>query len=310
MKIITFFYINAAFVFSCQIFPGSCVLLTGPSSAGKSSLAYALKESFPAQEWCIINFGEYRGDLLLQGAKRLGLVPADYVNVNNIVLDCDVQKFLATLDVVTAAEKLTKWGEVFNDCDRCFVEYLRACYTQQGNLIIDVPLYKKGELLSLLQQRLREFRLFFVFVHVPFNLLHQRVTERNEQKGEHEFRFLNQVIFRYFCYYHLEEQPTTRSLGYIEKNDLQASIMQWTMGSPSFVKIPSGATLFEEIVKRCEFRNKTMCLTPRLLYDYVIDTSVYNPLEGAKNLYEALQESYEQSQFFENQTDDLIEWAI
>ncbi|MCL4380222.1 AAA family ATPase, partial [Candidatus Dependentiae bacterium] len=254
MKIITFFYIIAASVSACQIFPGSCVLLTGPSSAGKSSLAHALKESFPAQEWCILNFGEYRRDLLLQGAKRLELIPADYVNINNIVLDCDVQKFLATLDVVTAAEKLTKWREVFSDCDRRFVEYLRECCTRQENLIIDVPLYKKGELLSLLQQGLKYFKLFFVFVHVPFNLLYQRVTERNEQKSEHEFRYLNQVIFRYFCYYHLEEQLTTRSLGCIEKNDLQAFITQWTMSVPSFVKIPSGITLFEEIVKRCEFK--------------------------------------------------------
>lgn len=282
------------------------IVLTGPSCAGKSTLARFMQTDFPFDEWHIISFGLFRQQMLLEKAKQLELVPLDYFNNNNILLDQEVQKNIGVCEKSIAEQKKYAWDMAFNECDILFAEHVRMLTHENKNLIIDVPLYKKNTF-SQLACSLQNCELFFVLVHVSFECLAERVLQRS-CKTNTDYRYINQVAYRYALYYRSGEIASDDTLDAISVEAIRNFVVKWTSEQENFVFLSTKEDLADDIVRRLNAENyKKIFLIPRLQYDYVLDTSKYTPQECAVKVRCAWLKHRSISKFFANKADVLMD---
>ena len=261
------------------------IVMTGPSCAGKSTLSEIFKKIFFAEDWYVINFGTFRLQILNDKAKELDLVSQDYINENNIILDQEVQKRLIKLGENDVQQKRDAWNQVFDLCDSIFFQYLDDLCKIHKNILIDIPLYSKNTFSCLLNSKLKNYNTFFVFVHVPFEKLLERVDKRNKRNNDKEYRYMNQVIYRYFLYYRVVLQKNNRTLEEFSKTLLKKNIVEWTQEKKYFVTLPTSYELADYILGSLKFDQEKMFLEPKLNYDCIIDTNKYTPEDAALLLH-------------------------
>jgi len=256
---------------------GKCIILDGASSAGKSTLARHLVEILPGA-WKIMHHSLCVAHVVEQ-SKQNDLLPDDYVYKG-------LPDFFKTIRITIAAcqgneknKKRQEWQHIHYEWRKLFYENVAQELSAGTNIILDASLYSKQEL-TLAQNALRSYEPYFVFLHIPFETLIERIHKRNLHGDIKEYRYLNQVIHQYACCYCAQEQENEYTIGMLSTDTIQKIIHTYAncLTDSMFPFLPIGNQLIEEVMTILGISEKlNSFITPRLLHDVIVNTQHNSP---------------------------------
>lgn len=262
------------------------IILNGSSTAGKSSIARELQHILP--DYCAVSYDTFREILWLSIAKELGLISHDYVFKNVTLLFQDVKHSLAQLVEEERKIKSQAWNPFAPIIDEKFYEHIAGLVLEGKKVIVDTIILAKKQVACI--KKLPQNELCVLFVHVPLEVIIERISRRNGTGKLDEFRPINKVLFHYPLYYRATVSPNNvfgieTSSSLIEDIVSKASCLdcQWSV-------FPTGPQLAERMIKALGIQHSTekIALMPRLTHDYFVDTGKLSSEEAALEIKAAL----------------------
>ena len=183
------------------------IVLMGPSSAGRSSLAQCLQAKL-GDGFAVASNNDFVKNSLIEQANAMGLLPAEYTELNvGVAMEhiSDNIKLLGSEE----QEKKTSWlSEFLATRHEKFCEHVAQCVKTQ-NIIMDAWVTSADEFACL--KRVLGDACVLVFVHVPLDNIADRVRSRNATGGPVNLRCMNRALLSYAEHYTFATKPESLS---------------------------------------------------------------------------------------------------
>jgi chloramphenicol 3-O-phosphotransferase len=278
---------------------GQLIILDGPSSVGKSTLAHTLQKSFEPERWHY-HHKSLHADTLVAMVKKVELVSSDlcYNGLPELFKAVITNINSTTAESQEKKDKQERWNLIRAEWEELFYSKIAECLRRGELIIADVSLHQRREL-KIALKRLAECNPFFVFVHLPFGKIIEWVEKRNSNLDTKEHRHTNQVLYQYALSYRT---------GCVDENNFidivsREMILQVTTAhyQKVFPFVPSGEELGKKIMATLGCSSQPVqTLIPRLQHDCVVDTAINAPQQAAEYVQYKLQTHLGSSLFFTN----------
>ncbi|MDR3646871.1 MAG: AAA family ATPase [Candidatus Babeliales bacterium] len=164
---------------STKIKHGTVIILNGTSSVGKSTIQKKVQELF-------------NEPYLRMGLDDLAFLPDNYISINGPVAPADKGIYLETKEIGGHKVVYINYGEVAQKMMRGIHRTFAAFASSGNNIIIDYILYDPMWLKDLTNV-LKDYKVYFIGVHSPLEIIEQREKERGNRLLGHARSHYNTV---------------------------------------------------------------------------------------------------------------------
>ncbi len=278
------FFLSMALFFFKNVEAQPIIVLLGPSSAGKSSLAQALQREL-ANDIKIISYDHFRLQRLIEEGKKYALLPIDYQESNIFIMFAFLKAAIISRPDFEQKKLFIWFRETLGAIDKLFYQHVLAVSSTKKVLVDGFVV--KQEQFDFMQQVLGTKNCFYVFVHISLTKIASRVCSRNSMGCAESYRGINRVLYFY------PEQYTAISFegsGDFLTQEIVNAIVSESASLFQEDGFPCGVSLanFLNQTFGLSDASSTILLQPRWPVDFCVDTSVNSSEVSAQLVCEAL----------------------
>lgn len=146
---------------------GTIIILNGPSSVGKSTIQKAVQANFDKP-------------YLRMGLDDLAFLPPQYISINGPVSPADQGIWLDTIQKDGKQIVSIHYGTAGQRMIKGIHRTFGAFASTGNNIVVDYILYDRAWLADLVQT-LKGYKVYFIGVNAPLDLIEQREKERGNR---------------------------------------------------------------------------------------------------------------------------------
>jgi predicted kinase len=286
------FYSSLSFVFililsSCVLRQSQSIiiLITGTSSAGKSSVIYELKKLY-ANRHRIIKFDDFDS----QEAKRQKAIVWGWNQKGDFKAFLKERR-LHTSSIPSEFSPYDANKELHNAVYESFFKYAKEISLQGAPLIVDTTFEHTGQR-DLFEKMMQGSTIINVLLYCPLDIIEQRVQARNAAGKPEEQRHALQALLQFPAFYKLKETDDEPVVDTISSKQLQETAQRIIK---DYIKLQG-----KEISKELKYdldefykhfvahfklgKSKEIILTSQGLYDLVLNSSTMTSQDIAKSI--------------------------
>jgi chloramphenicol 3-O-phosphotransferase len=258
------------------------VLLTGTSSAGKTSTTKALKKQY-GDSYTIINYDDFLDGKDWEKIKEALALKWGWDNASGVDLGSFIESYL---NDSTKVEDRKVFENALNGGG---VQYIQERALLSKNIVVDTTQAYVYENFSTI---ISADRFIKVLLYCPLSMIGQRIEKRNASGDFDEFRDLWQPFLAFPDVYKIQESADEIVVDTIVYSDqLKQLLISGIEGvkkchfsaydSPEELK--AFETFYADFLKKLEDHHEVV-ITTRIPFDLVINTGTNSPDQAAKSI--------------------------